>query len=51
MTVLLYVKTAKQVGDVEHIKIFTSDEAAERWFEENYPEGVAFEYEVIDAAE
>jgi hypothetical protein len=50
MTVFVYVNTARQVGDVEHIKVFASVDAAERWFEENDPEGVAFEYEVIDAA-
>jgi hypothetical protein len=26
---------------------FASEDAAEKWFEENDPEGVAFEYEVI----
>jgi hypothetical protein len=48
MTVLVYVNTARQVGDAEHIKVFASVEAAEKWFEENDPEGVAFEYEVLD---
>jgi hypothetical protein len=50
ITVFVHVNTAKQAGDAEHIKVFASVEAAERWFEENDPEGVAFEYEVIDAA-
>jgi hypothetical protein len=50
MTVFVHVNTAKQAGDAEHIEVFASVEAAERWFEENDPEGVAFEYEVIDAA-
>jgi len=36
MTVFVYVNTSKQVGD------------AEKWFEENDPEGVAFEYEVLE---
>jgi hypothetical protein len=48
MTVFVYVNTSKQVGDVEHIKVFASRDAAETWFEENDPEGVAFEYEVLD---
>ena len=49
MTVFVYVNTSRQVGDVEHIKVFATTEAAEEWFEENDPEGVAFEYEVIGA--
>lgn len=48
MTVLIYVNTAKQVGDNDHLKVFASVEAAEKWFEENDPEGVAFEYEVLE---
>jgi|GEM_PF-893186 hypothetical protein len=46
MTVFVYVNTAKQVGDKDHIKVFATIDAAEKWFEENDPEGVAFEYEV-----
>ena len=34
-------------GDVDHIKVFSTVDAAETWFEENDPEGVAFEYDVI----
>jgi hypothetical protein len=37
--VLIYVNTVKDVGDPE--------ETAEKWFAENDPEGVAFEYPVI----
>jgi len=48
MTVLIYVNTSKQVGDSEHVKVFASMDAAETWFEENDPEGVAFEYEVLE---
>ena len=40
--------TTKQVGDVEHIKMFANAAAAETWFTKNDPEGVAFEYEVVD---
>lgn len=43
----MYVNTAKQVGDKDHLKVFATVEAAEIWFEENDPEGVAFEYDVI----
>ena len=49
MTVFVYVNTAKQVGDVDHIKVFSTVDATETWFEENDPDGVAFEYEVIGA--
>jgi hypothetical protein len=48
MTVLIYVGTSKQVGDREHLKVFSDADAAETWFAENDPEGVAFEYEVLE---
>jgi hypothetical protein len=48
MTVLIYVDTSKQVGDSDHLKVFANADAAATWFAENDPEGVAFEYEVID---
>jgi hypothetical protein len=48
MTVWVYVDTSKDVGDVDHLKVFASKEAAEAWLKENDPEGVAFEYEVMD---
>jgi hypothetical protein len=47
-TVLIYVDASKEVGDVDHLKVFANDDAAERWFVENDQEGVAFEYEVIE---
>ena len=50
-TVLIYVNTSAEVGDVDHLKVFADEEAAEKWFEENDPEGVAFEYPVIEAGE
>ncbi|WP_187437156.1 hypothetical protein [Bradyrhizobium rifense] len=31
MTVFVYVNTAKQVGDVDHIKVFATVEVAEIW--------------------
>jgi hypothetical protein len=39
---------ASRVGDAEHIKVVATADAAEKWFEENGPEGVAFEYEVLE---
>jgi len=48
MTVLIYVDTSKQVGDADHLKVFANADAAETWFEENDPEGVAFEYDVLE---
>ena len=45
MTVLIYVDTTKEVGDKDHPKVFANPDAAETWFQENDPEGVAFEYE------
>jgi len=47
MTVFVYVNTSKQVGDPDHIKVFATAGAAATWFEENDPEGVAFDYEVL----
>jgi hypothetical protein len=46
MAVWIYVDTKKQVGDVDHLKVFASEAAAERWFKENDPEDVAFEYHI-----
>jgi hypothetical protein len=46
MTVLIYV--SKRVDDPEHLKVFANVDSAETWFEENDPEGVAFEYEVLE---
>ena len=48
MKVWIYVDTNKQVGDIDHLKVFANDEAAEIWFEKHDPEGVASEYEVIE---
>jgi len=50
-TVWIYVNTSKQLGDPDHLKVFANADAAETWFEENDPEGVAFEYEVLDEPE
>ena len=42
------VDTNKEVGDVDHLKVFATPELADAWFKENDPEGVAFGYEVIE---
>ena len=47
MTVFVYLNTSKQVDDAEHVKVFATTDAAEKWLEEN-PEGVAFEYDVLE---
>jgi hypothetical protein len=46
MNVWIYVDTSKDVGDPEHLKVFADEDAANDWFAENDPEGVAFEYPV-----
>jgi hypothetical protein len=46
MTVWIFVYTAKQVRDPEHLKVFANQDAANAWFAANDPEGVAFEHEV-----
>jgi hypothetical protein len=48
MTVWIYVDTSKQVGDADHLKVFPDQATAETWLAENDPEGVAFEYEVLE---
>ena len=48
MTVLIYVDTSKQVGDPDYLKVFANANAAGTWFEENDPEGVAFQYKVLE---
>ena len=40
------LNTSKQIGDPE--KVFANANASEAWFAENDPEGVAFEYEVLE---
>jgi hypothetical protein len=51
MRVLIYVNTSAEVGDVDHLKVFANEDAADAWFKENDPEGVAFAYPVIGADE
>jgi hypothetical protein len=40
--VWLYVDTNHHVGHPDRLKVFATPEAADDWFKENYPEGVAF---------
>jgi hypothetical protein len=40
-TVWVYVDTSKEVGDRDHLKVFATPDAADEWFKENDPEGVA----------
>ena len=35
-------------GEAEHLKVFAADDVTEKWFREHDPEGVAFEYEVLN---
>jgi hypothetical protein len=34
-TVFIYVNTSKQVGDADHLKVFSNVDAAETWLEQN----------------
>jgi DNA replication protein DnaC len=45
-TVSIYGNTSAEVGDVDHLKVFANEDAADAWFKENDPEGVAFVYPV-----
>ena len=51
MTVWVYVDTRKQVGDRDHLKVFANEEAANAWFAEHDPEGVALAYPVFGIAD
>ena len=48
MTVWIYIDTSKDVGDADYLKVFANKDAAETWLQENDPDGVAFEYEVLE---
>ena len=48
MTVWIYINTAKEVGDVDHLKVFASGDAANAWFAEHDPGGLAVEYPVSE---
>jgi hypothetical protein len=47
MSVWIYVDSSKQVGDPEHLKVFANADAADKWFKDHDPEGVALEYPVV----
>jgi hypothetical protein len=47
-TVWIYVDTNKQVGNIDHLKAFANPDVADEWFEDHGPEGVMFEYSVIE---
>jgi hypothetical protein len=49
-TVWIYVDTNKDVGDPDHLKVFANADAADEWFRDHDPEGVAFEYPVEQRA-
>ena len=39
---------ANMSANAGHLKIFATVDAAEKWFGENDPEGLAFEYEILE---
>jgi hypothetical protein len=45
-TVWIYINTDALPGDVDYVQVFASEEAANRWIDENDPEGFAYEYPV-----
>jgi hypothetical protein len=47
-TVWIYVDTSRQVGDLDHLKVFVDEATANTWLAEKYAEGLAFEYEVLE---
>ncbi|MBR0801760.1 hypothetical protein JQ615_41200 [Bradyrhizobium jicamae] len=47
MKVWIYTDTSKSVGDPQHVKVFATGEAAQSWFKQNAPDGVAFASEII----
>ena len=45
--VWIYVDTSKEVGDVDHLKVFATYDAADEWFKVHDQEGVALAYPVV----
>jgi hypothetical protein len=39
-TVWIYVDTNKEVGDVDHLKVFATPELADEWLKENDPKAL-----------
>ena len=46
MNVWVYVNNGHPVGHPDHLQIFADTDAANAWFEQHDPEGVAFQYPV-----
>jgi hypothetical protein len=46
-TVWIYVDTKYHPGHPDHLRVFTTPDAADEWFKDNDPEGVAFGYEIL----
>ena len=47
-TMFARVGIMRALNRSHHLKVFASEAAAETWLQENDPEGVAFEYEVLE---
>lgn len=47
-SVWIYVDNNKAMGDVDHLKVFAKPDIAEEYFQQFDPEGVVFEYPVLE---
>jgi hypothetical protein len=47
-TVWIYIDTRHELDHINEFRVFATKEAAQRWFEENDPKGVAQEHDVIE---
>jgi hypothetical protein len=47
MKVWIYIDASKQIGDPDHLKVFTSRAAADGWFGDHGAEGVVVAYPVL----
>jgi hypothetical protein len=47
--VWIYIDASKQIGDPDHLKVFTSQAAADGWFEDHGPEGVVVAYPLVES--
>jgi hypothetical protein len=45
--VWIYIDASKQIGDPDHLKVFTSQAAADGWFEDHGPEGIVVAYPLV----
>ena len=45
--VWIYIDASRQIGDPDHLKVFTSQAAADGWLEDHGPEGVIVAYPVM----